>query len=229
LVGHTSVPVQIKVGLSIFLSLVVMPMTTAHHPEIDTRLIPFVIAILKEIGVGLVVGFATGLVFAGVQFAGDLISMELGVSLANMFDPDTNQSNPVVSQFLSLGMTLVYLAINGHHFIIQSILILAEKVPVGGLAISGEMSHQLIAMTGLIFAVGVRIAAPVLVASFLTNIALAVLSRVVPQMNVFTVSFPVKIGVGFAVLSASVPLMVAGFRTVLAEFEGGILDLIRVM
>jgi flagellar biosynthesis protein FliR len=229
LIGDQNVPVQVKVAVGLFMSLVFLPIASPAAGAIDTRLIPLVITVVKEIAVGLIVGFASNLVFAGIRFAGELISFDLGTAMASMFDPENNQNMSVIGEFLHLVMVLVFLAVNGHHFIFQAIAALYRAVPVGGLSFEAPIVDHMIRMTGMVFLVAVKIAAPVIVASFLTNVALSVLSRVVPQMNIFTVSFPLKIGVGFAVLVAAAPLMIYVFRNILSDFENNVLQLVKLV
>ena len=118
-----------------------------------------------------------------------------GLSIATAFDPETG-SNNIVGAFLYLVMLLVFILINGHHFVLQALVLSYDTIPLGGFALTGPVADQLLRMTGIMFVVGLKCAAPIIVASFLMNVALAILSRVAPQVNVFMVSFPVKIGVG---------------------------------
>jgi flagellar biosynthesis protein FliR len=227
--GHQSIPVQIKVALALFLSFVYFPIASAGAPEVDVRMAALFLMAVKEVAMGLLLGFATGLIFVGVDVAGELIGFDLGLSMSTAFDPETGVNNPVVGQFLRLILILVFLLLNGHHFILQGLEVSYDAVPMGGIALSAAMTEKLVALTGIIFAVGLKLAAPVIVASFLVNVALAVLTRVAPQFNVFIVNFPLKIGVGLIVLLTSAPMMVYVFKKLLAGFEDNVLELVRVL
>ena len=227
--GHESVPVQIKVALSMFISFVYFPLAAAGAPDVDLQLAGMVVMAVKEVAMGLLMGFATGLVFSGVTVAGEIIGYDLGLSMASEIDPNTGTSNPVVGQFLSIVLMLVFLVINGHHFVLQALRLSYEAVPIGALSIGTVVSDKLLSLTGLILAIGIKLAAPVLVSSFLINVALAVMNRVAPQFNVFMINFPLKIGVGLVVLMTSAPLMVYVFKKLLAGFENNILDLVKAM
>jgi flagellar biosynthetic protein FliR len=169
-----------------------------------------------------------GLVFAGARAAGELIGFDLGLSLATAFDPDSG-SNNIVGEFLYLVMLLVFLLINGHHFVLQAMVLSYTAIPLSGFAINGAVAEGLVALGGVVFMVAVKCAAPVIVASFLVNLALAILSRVAPQVNVFMISFPVKIGIGLIVLMTAAPLLVYAFKNLLAGFEEDVLQLIRIL
>jgi len=227
--GHQSVPVQVKVALGLFLSFVYFPLAAAGAPEIDVRLVALVFLAVKEIAVGVLLGFAAGLIFTGVGIAGELIGFDLGFSMSTAFDPETGVNNPVVGQFLQLVLMLVFLLLNGHHFVLQALKLSYEAVPIGALSVRAAVADRLVALTGMIFAVGLKLAAPVIVSSFLVTVALAVLTRVAPQFNVFMVNFPLKIGVGLIVLLTSAPMMVYVFKKLLAGFENNVLELVRVL
>ena len=229
IIGDQTVPVQVKVAVGLFVSLVLLPGVSAAHVHVGSSLLQLILAALKEIVIGLLIGFAAGLVFAGIRFAGELISFDLGLSMANVFDPENNQNLSVIGEFLYMVMALVFLAVNGHHFIFQAIVASYTAVPAGTMSFHLPALEQLIRLSGMVFLVGVKIASPVIVASFLTNVALSVLSRVVPQMNIFTVSFPLKIGVGICVLMSSGSLMVYVFRNILADFENNVLLLVNMV
>lgn len=227
--GHQTIPVQVKVGLGAFFALVLFPVLSAGTPPPDLSLFPLVMAALKEIGTGLLIGFAAGLLFAGVRAAGEIIAFDIGFSAANVFDPENGTHNPVLGEALYLFTMLIFLSINGHHFLLEALQMSYAAVPVGGATLTGAAVQGVIGLGGMLFAVAVKFAAPVMVALFLSNVALAILSRVMPQMNIFTVSFPLKIGVGLLVLMVSAPLMVAVFRKSLEGLESSIVELVRVM
>jgi flagellar biosynthesis protein FliR len=228
-VGHTAVPVQVKVGLGLFFSFVFYPLAARTAPEVDVRLLALVLMALKEVAVGLVIGFAAGVLFAGVQGAGELVGFELGFSIATIFDPENGQSNPLVGQFFYLAASLVFLMLNGHHFAIEALQLSYAAIPVNGLQISGMAADRMVALTGTVLLVAVKLASPVIVAGFLVNLAMAVLSRVAPQMNVFVLSFPVKIAVVLVVLMTAGPMMIYVFKKLLSGFEDNVLELVRAL
>jgi flagellar biosynthetic protein FliR len=227
-VGHIAVPVQVKVALGLFLALVLSPVISVQTGIADLGLGRLMLLALQEGVVGMVIGFAAGIIFQGVSAAGELIGFELGLSLANVFDPETGLNN-LLGSFLSLAMMLVFLMLNGHHFVIQALVMSYKVVPVGQMALGAASASTLIGMTGMLFIVAVKFAAPVIVASFLLNVALAILTRVAPQMNVFVMSFPLKIVTGVLVLMASAPLLILVFKQLLAGLEEDVLALMKAM
>jgi flagellar biosynthetic protein FliR len=227
--GHQSVHVVVKLALGMFVGLVLTPVLQKSIPVLDLEASALVLLALREIGLGLLIGFASTLVFVGVRFAGDLVATETGLSMATMFDPESGSSNPVIAQFFTLFATLIFLAINGHHFLLEAIVLSYHAVPIGQFALTGALTEGMISMTGMVFITAVKFAAPIMVAQLLTNVALAVLSRVMPQMNIFIVSMPLKIAVGLLVLVSSAPLLLGAVRQSLLEFESSLVELLRLM
>jgi flagellar biosynthesis protein FliR len=229
MMGHQNVPVAVKVALGLFIAFVMFPMVSSMPIHIDTSLIGLFVATVTETVIGLIIGFAISLLFAGARFAGEIISFEIGISMANIFDPETNQTNPIVGEFLYLIMVLVFLLINGHHFVFESLIFSYKVIPIGGLMLHGPLLDLLLSMTGMVFILAVKIAAPVMVASFLTNVTLSILSRLVPQMNILMTSFPLKIGVGYIIIVSAAPMIVVLMKKSLQGFENNILELIKAM
>ncbi len=226
-VGHQAIPVQVKVAMGGFLAFVMYPLTAGKADAVNAEFVSIVLMALKEIGIGLVMGFAAGVIFAGVRYAGELISLDTGLSMAAMFDPEQNAQTSVITEFLYLFMLMIFLLVNGHHFVLEALQLSYAAVPIGGFTVNAGVSASLINLTGLMFVIGVKLAAPIVVSMFLINVALSVLSRVMPQMNIFAVAFPVKIAAGFGVIMVSAPLLVFVFKKLLAGFEGNILELVK--
>jgi len=226
--GHVSVPVQVKAGFGVFMAMVLYPVVAAQRPVVDLALAGLVLLAVQEVLTGLLIGFSMGLVFSGARAAGELIGFDLGLSIATAFDPETGVNN-VVGGFLYLVMVLVFMLVNGHHHVLQAMLLSYEAVPISGFTVNGAMAQQLVALSGVVFIIALKCAAPVIVASFLINVALAILSRVAPQVQVFIISFPIKIGVGLIVLMTAAPFLVYAFKTLLAGFEEDMVQLLRVM
>jgi flagellar biosynthetic protein FliR len=228
-VGDQAIPPQVKVALSLFLALVFSPLVSAQAGTVDLQLGALALLALKEVVAGLVIGFAAGLVFAAVRAAGELIGFELGFSLASAFDPEAGQNNTIVARFFGLSMIMVFLLVNGHHFLFEALQMSYAAIPIGKFALTGAVSGHMVRLSGIVFTVAIKLAAPVIVASFLVNVAMAVLARVSPQINVFFVSLPLKVGVGLLVLMASGPMVVFVFKKLLAGFEANLLDLVKAL
>ena len=229
IVGHQAVPIQIKVGLGLFISFILFPLLSHTMPVLDLQLGVLVLVALKEIALGVLIGYVLGLLFAGIRYGGELISFSMGISIANVFDPESSQNTPVVGEFLYLTTLLLFLVLNGHHFMLEALQASYAIVPIGAFVFSESLVAMLIKLTALVFIVGVKIAAPVLVACFLVNFGLSILARVMPQANIFMLAFPITIGVGLLVLFSSIPMLIVVFKKLLTSFETNVIELLKVV
>ena len=224
--GHQAVPVQVKVSIALFVSYVMMPLFSSQAIQFDLHYLALIIMPLKEVVVGLLLGFMLNLVFIGFQYAGELMAYTIGLSMAQMYDPENSQQTPVLSQILYLFSLLLFLTINGHHYIFESLTLLFKNLPIGEFVITESLVQKMVELTGLLFVVAVKIAAPILIAGFLTYFGLAVLARVMPQANILIVGFPITISVGMLILVSTVPLFAVVFKKLLLVFETRITEII---
>jgi flagellar biosynthetic protein FliR len=223
-----SIPVQIRLAIAIFFSFTLFPLLKDQMPHINLNFLSFVLLVVIEVVVGAMIGFMINLIFLGMQIAGELMGFDLGLNVATVYNPETG-NNPVLGQFLYYISIFIFLLINGHHFIIDSIKISYESVPISGFVLSNDLVEKVIKTSSIIFIVAIKIAAPIIISLFLTNIALGILARVVPQMNIFIVGFPLKIGIGLLIISFMIPFIFVIFKKLLYTFEFSIVELIRVM
>ena len=228
--GSTEIPVQAKAGLSLILTMVLM---AAIPGALATRLpagggIPLLfLLVIKEATVGLAIGFAASFLFAGVQFAARLIDTEIGFGMVDVINPMNDDSISVVGQLWVLVFTLVLLLTNGHYFFILAIEKSFEVVPVTLVHIhAGALAEHFTRMAGDIFVIAIKMSAPIYVALILTEMALGVVARTVPQINIFFVGLPMKIIVGLGATIIAFPMVAALFRKV---FEGLIADIWSVL
>jgi flagellar biosynthetic protein FliR len=229
IIGHQAVPVAYKVAIGLFLSLVLFPLAAVDATHLDLQLVEFFVMVLREAFIGLLLGFATGIVFAGVRYAGELIAFDLGFSFANVVDPETGAHTPVVGELLYSFAALMFLLIDGHHALLQGLRFSYTVAPIGTWSPTGQYAQSLVQLVGTTFVIAVKIAAPVLATLFLTNMALAILSRIMPQMNLFAVSFPLKIGVGLLVLILSAPVVFHVLKRILGTFDTSVMELLERM
>jgi len=204
--GHHNYLTQAKVGLAFMVSLVIFPLVAAHHPAIPAGLFPYALMLMREAVLGLVLGYAVLLLFIGIQFAGQLAGLQMGLDIVDVIDPHSTGSISVLGQYLNILAILILLSIDGHHLVLQGLARSFEVIPLGGVVLKEAVMLKLIALTSEVFVIAIKIAAPVILALFLVSVALGVLARTVPQMNILMVGFPVQLAAGLGVLVASLPL-----------------------
>jgi flagellar biosynthetic protein FliR len=216
--GHMLVPPRVRTGIAAVLALAVIPPVAAAHaaPPVPLSVWDLAGMVIVEATIGVLLGLVAQFLFAGVSLGGQLAGMQMGFGMANLIDPSTHAQLTVVAQWQQLLAILVFLVLDVHHLLLRALLSSFTIVPPGTLAIAALDVRGALALAGDMFTVGVRVAAPVLVALLLTNGAMGVLARTIPQLNVFVVGFPVNAGVGLIVLGASLPFT---FRLLTARFS----------
>jgi flagellar biosynthetic protein FliR len=180
----------------------------------------------QQIFIGIAVGFMMRIVFAAVDMAGALIGMQMGLSFAIFFDPDAGGQTAVLSDFLSLLATLLFLALNGHLLMIEVLVRSFEWLPVGTATVRAEGWGYIARAGAAVFAAGLLLSLPVIGVLLVANISLGVLTRAAPQLNLFAVGFPVTLTAGFI----GVLLIMSNFAPVLQSlFERGFDEIGRML
>ncbi|MDQ7778497.1 MAG: flagellar biosynthetic protein FliR [Planctomycetota bacterium] len=205
--GARNIPPQVQIGFSLILALLIFPTVPRAGFVLPENLGVFVVAVLSEMGIGAIIGFVASLFFAAVQSAGMIVDQELGFSLANVLDPVSNEQVSIIGHLKNILALLVFLGINGHHLLLEALTRSFSVVPLMGLRFSKVLQNLVtVHAAGALFEIAVQLAAPVLVAVFLATVALALVARTVPEMNVFIMGFSIRIAVGFVVLLMFVPI-----------------------
>jgi flagellar biosynthetic protein FliR len=225
--GHESIPVKIKLMLTLIMAVIILPMIPA--PEIkSSSLIELGIMVAQEISFGAIIGFASLLIFYAIQIAGQIIGFQMGFSMVNVIDPATSTSISVISQFKYIIAFLIYLMINGHHFLISAIFQSFKIIPPGSAVILPENGEFIIRISVEVLEIAIKVAAPAMVTLFLTSVMLGIIARTVPQMNVFIVGFPLKIAAGLLILAAGITYFGDIFIKFLSANEMNISKLIMI-
>ncbi|MFH2054992.1 MAG: flagellar biosynthetic protein FliR [bacterium] len=204
--GHRLVPVQVRIPLTLLLAYFLFSYTGSVPIELGESLWPLAGLALREFGFGVLLGFLFQILFLGVQFGGGVIGYQIGFALVNVIDPSTSTNVSIISQMKLLIATLVFLLINGHHVVLQALFESFKLVPLGQISLNTLAAEGIVRFAGETFIIGVKLAAPVVVTLFVTDLCLGILARTMPQMNVFIVGFPLKIGVGLFILATTLPL-----------------------
>lgn len=202
--GARGVPAMVKLGLAASLSVILYPLIQASGPQIPETLLLYAALVLKEVLVGLVIGFVIYALTAVIEGAGQLIDLQMGFSMGSMIDPVYGVQSPMMGNFQLILATLLLLATNAHHYLIAAMVKSYAYIPINPSALPQGIEFYVHLVTA-VFSLSVQLALPVFGALVLTDIGVGLLSRAVPQLNIFTVVFPVKIIFGFVLLFLSVP------------------------
>ncbi|NJB67045.1 flagellar biosynthetic protein FliR [Desulfobaculum xiamenense] len=195
--GGNSIPNPVKAALCLVLSWAVWPALSFTGVMFPKNIFQITLMIAGELLIGLVLMLVVRFLFAAVQMGGQLIGFQMGFAMINIVDPLTGTSVVVTSHFLYMTTLLTFLTLNGHLYLIQGLADSFALIPPGGLLITPELGEGILRMAGQIFVLAIRIAAPVMAALFMVDLALALVGRAAPQMHVLILGFPIKITVGF--------------------------------
>jgi len=167
-----------------------------------------IMAVFREVALGIAIGYTAQLTFAGIQLAGQIVGHEMGFGLTSILDPSTNSNVTITAQYNVVFATIIFLIIHGHHYILMGMARSFSEIPLGGWNPSASFTGHLNDIFAGIFKTGLRLAIPVMAALFLTKIGMAIIARTIPQMNVFIVGFPLQISVGLIAMALSLPFFV---------------------
>jgi flagellar biosynthetic protein FliR len=202
--SRNSIPNMVKLGFGVMLTLIILP-TLPPLPYFEIFSFQGLLILVQQLIIGLAIGFSMALVFAAVEVAGQLIGMSMGLGFASFFDPSQGQTT-AVSRFLALLAMLIFLSLDGHLMIVTAIANSFVSMPIT--VSGGGINPMKIAMWGeVIFSAGLLLALPAVVALLITNMALGILTRTAPQLNLFGIGFPITLSMGFVVLALVLPGM----------------------
>lgn len=198
----------IRVLIALALALVIAPYISSDLDLNHFTAMMAIFTLIQEVLIGLIMGFMVNLVFYAVQIGGYFIDTAIGFGIVNVIDPNTGAQMPIMGQFNFMLTSMIFLAINGHHILILSLIQSYEIIKPGMLFIRKEAVGIFVTAVARTFYLGFKIGIPVLGAIFLTDVALGIIARLVPQINVFVVGFSVKIILGFILMIFFIPVYV---------------------
>ena len=216
ILGNPSIPVRVKIGLAVVLTLVLAPVL-GSTPAVEPGSAIGLLILAQQIVIGVAIGFTMRIIFTAVEMAGNIAGMQMGLGFATFFDPQNAAQVPVVGQFLGLLATLLFLALNGHLYMIEVLAHSFEVLPVAPPPFSAAGWRVLAGWGGEIFLAGLLLSMPIMAALLITNLALGVMTRAAPQLNVFSVGFPITLAAGFVVLAVALPYFVPLFDRLLHD------------
>lgn len=211
-VGARLVPVRIRMGIAVLISLAVMPMLPPV-PAIDALSLPTALMVVQQIIIGLSMGFFMQMFFHVFVIGGQMMAMQMALGLASMVDPANGISVTIIAQFYLLLVTLVFLATNGHLVMFEVLIESFRAMPVGGDGLGRSTLWILVDAGSWMFLSGLLLALPAVTALLIVNIAFGVMTRAAPQLNIFSLGFPVSMVFGLTVIWISL----AGF---LPKYDG---------
>lgn len=198
-------PVWSKLGLAVFMSILVDPTISTNIPSPFTEPGMYILDALMESVTGIFMGFIVTLIFSVLNIAGQMIDLQIGFSAVQLFDPSSSQSSGMTATFYNLLFTLYFLGMNGLDGLMLTAMDSYKFIPIGHFYLPNGTWQMLIQLLDMVMVLALQFAAPLMVALFMTNITFAFLSRAVPQMNVYVVGLPIQLLVGLSLFVVIMP------------------------
>ena len=202
--GGSHIPAPVKIGLTVLLAIGLLPSVAVPRglPELTLSVI-----VAREALIGLSIGFALRALIAGAEFAGHLSGQQIGFSYGATIDPQSGVRNNVLSMLYGSLATLGFLAINGHHAVLRALAQSYSALPIGAGHLNASIVDSVRNILGLVFIVGVRLAAPVIIVLLIVEVVIGLISRTAPALSFMVIGYPVRLIVGLAIVAALVPVI----------------------
>jgi len=220
------IPRQVRVFLSLVIAVVMLEGLQVKVPGVPSKLGPFTLYLMGEMIIGLIIGFVAQMTFAAVQFAGQVMDMQVGFGIVNVIDPVYGTQAPLIGSFQNLLALLLFLTTNSHHYMIAALYQSYDKIPIFGISGGKAASQVMIDLFGNMLVTGLKLGIPVAGAIFVAEVALALIARTMPQMQVFFVGIPAKIFIGIVLLIVILPVYMMSLEFL---FEGDYGDTLRLL
>ncbi len=221
------IPALTKIGFSAALTALIWP--GISNVVIPESLLTYSLLVIKEVLVGLILGYVSMLTFNAVRMAGEMIDIQMGFSMATVFDPQNQSRITLTGQFFYLFQILLFLAVDGPHRLLMAISYSYTLIPVMTSGLKITLVPAIFKLFIQVFSLGIRIAVPFMVVFLICDISLGIIARTVPQLNIFVISFPVKIGVGLLTMAAVIPVLATLINNIFTQMEGDLGLILRLM
>ncbi|MBN1478013.1 flagellar biosynthetic protein FliR [Candidatus Sumerlaeota bacterium] len=201
LLGEAFMPVRVRILLCLGITACLLPTVSVDITTLPTTLGGFTLVLIPEFLLAMTLGLTAKLVFAAVQFAGQAAGEQIGFGIANVIDPTNSSQISITAQAYFLFSLLLFLALDGHHILLGALVASFEVAPLFSVSLGPEIFQFINDEVAHMFALAVMIAAPILVAMLLVNMALGLIAKAVPQINIFIESFPIRIALGLLIMA----------------------------
>ncbi len=223
-----SISVIFKVGFSLLIAFLITEFVS--YPEgFASEPYALLLAIFREVLIGLSIGFAIRLMFMIVQAAGEIISYQTGFAFARIVDPFSSTQSSVLEQFQYLLGIMIFFSIDAHHIVVRGLYASFKELPLGTATFTSGLFGYFITATGRIFSLGLKFGAPLVVALFLIELSLGLLSRMIPTMNIFVEGLPVKVFVSLSVLSLALGFMAPAIAGMFKGIDNEYMRILRLL
>ncbi len=216
LVGTRFVPAPVKMAVAVALTVILAPLVPTLHVQ-SLQLAAYALLTLEQLAIGIAIGCLASLLLACAEMGGRLLDVQMGISAAQLFDPSAGEQAAVLGRMYHTIAMMVFLAVNGHHWLILGVFRSFQLVPLEQFRLSPGTFNAAFTLFWCSLEITLRIAAPGIAALFLADVTLGLIARAVPQMNVFFVGIPPKIFLGLVILALASPVIVSAISSLISD------------
>lgn len=213
------IPVLTKAGLALMITIVLFPVIHTKMVEFPDTLIGMVQLIIAELIAGMILGLLVQVFFEGIRIMGQMVGFQTGFAITNIIDPQSGVQVSIFANMAYLVAIIFFLLLNGHHLLLSALKESFEIMPAGSLGLNGEMFTKLMNIYGDMFVIAVKIGAPAIAALLFTNMAFGLITKLIPQMNIMIVAFPVQIVIGLLFFGVSLNVLLGFMEKYLNGLE----------
>lgn len=226
-IGSRTVPVRVRTGLGVVMALSAMPLVAERVGPVPDQTITYVVLGAKEVLVGVAIGLVAQMLFAAVQLAGSFIDVGAGFSIATTIDPVNNTNLTVMGRAYNMIATAAFVAVGGHLFLMQAVVASFTLISPTALPNLGVLVEGVLVKSDDMFVIALQLAAPLMAALVITDVALGIMSRAAPQMNVFVVGLPLKVGLALIGTAVLLPAFVTHLNGVTQQMFSDLSAILR--
>lgn len=227
--SNSAFPMLAKIFLAMVLAYIVFLTIDKSNIIIEPDLVSITLNGIREVLIGFIMGYMLNFIFYGISYAGTLIGFDMGLMMAEVMNPMQEINNNVVGEVIYYVSMMIFILINGHHYIISAVVASFDVIPIAKFSMTLPVVEMIVKYSFAVFTIALKIASPVLVSFFLIHIAEGIISRVIPNIQVFFISQPAKIAIGFVFLSALAPIYVFAIKNLLQNYESQLTEIIKTM
>lgn len=220
--GRRNVPAYLKIGMSFMMAMVLLNTMPLQSMDIVNNIWLYGWILFKEMLIGLAMGYITTLAFSAILIAGQMMDFQIGFGMVNAFDPVNEVSVPIVGNLINMMALLLFFGMNGHHVLISLLFDSYTVLPIGGFSIKPDILWYILDIFIQTFVWAIKLAIPLMAVLLLTEVMLGILSRALPQMNVFVMGMPIRLMIGLIMLLLVLPVYVNLMEPLFADMFDGI-------
>ncbi|MBF0500774.1 MAG: flagellar biosynthetic protein FliR [Candidatus Riflebacteria bacterium] len=227
--GETTVPNRIKAGLAGLTTLLILPHLIRTQKLPDLSVLGYGFMGFQEMILGITMGFVVLVTIDALKFGGEIMGMQIGFSFIQVVDPESSRSQAVLAEFFQVMVVLLFLMMNGHAILLQAFIQSFDLIPIVSTQLPAAAVEEVVRLTATIFALGLQIAMPIVSVMLVSDIALGIIARTVPRMNIFQVGFAIKILLGFTTLIMLLPFISDFMKDLIQQVYGQVDTILKLM